>query len=278
MKKIFVFLSTFVISFYSVGQADELTALVEKLQGTFTSVQSASKTYEQEIKLMQYSTLNYTYNQTDLKGIRTTFSSEFNLADIDLYAVREETQKDIIFVVLSVKNKQKLIKTTKEGQTQPYDDELRIHAKDVDHARVVLDIIKKCIPLGEKITAGKLKLNGYESMKQWLEENVKDVGNGSKTIAQTLKEQTYPASFKLLQVESDGKTAHQEEFTFNIADINLNTVAFKITGNSFALNFSMLERLKSVSVLRDGEAKPFTDDITIFTNGVDEARDIKTLF
>jgi hypothetical protein len=278
MKTFFsFFISILFISDLALGQATELKTLVDQLQGTFTKVESATKSYEQTIKLVEYSTLNYTYNQTDQKGTKTTFSSDFNLADLDIYAVRQETQKDVIFVVLAARNKQKLIKTTKDGQTQPYDDELRIHAKDVDHARTVLDIIKKSIPLGEKITAGKLKLTTYDAMRQWLEANVKEVGSGNKSIKQTIKEQKYPGSFQLIQIESDGKSAKQSEFIFNLADINLNTLAFKISGNSFSLQFAMLEKLKSVSAKRDGAVKPFVDDLELFTNGVDEARDIKTV-
>lgn len=277
MKTLFLFFSIFFASTQTFGQVSELATLIDKLHGTFTKVESAAKTYEQEIKLLQNSTLTYSYNQTDQKGARTVFSSDFNLADIDPYAVRQETQKDIIFVVLAARNKQKLIKTVKDGKTQSYDDELRIHAKDADHAKAILEIIKKCIPLGEKITAGKMKLTGYENMRQWLEENIKNVNVGTKSINQTLKEQSSPASFKLLQVESDGKASHQEEFTFNVADINLNTLVFKISGSTFALKFEMLEQLRSVSVSRDGAVKPFADEVTIYTNGVDEARDMKTV-
>jgi hypothetical protein len=277
MKTFFSILISISISFQAFGQANELKTLVDKLQGTFTKVESATKTYEQEIKLLEYSTLTYSYNQTDQKGAKTAFSTDFNLADIDPYAVRQETQKDIIFVVLAARNKQKLIKTVKDGQTQSYDDELRIHAKDADHAKAILDIVKKCIPLGEKISAGKMKLAGYENMRQWLEGNIKNVNIGTKSINQTFKEESEPASFRLIQIESDGKASHQEEFTFNLADINLNTLLFKISGSTFALKFEMLERLKSVKVQRDGQVKPFADDVTIYTNGVDEARDIKTV-
>ncbi|MEJ0054790.1 MAG: hypothetical protein WDN75_03550 [Bacteroidota bacterium] len=259
------------------GQEDELKVLVESMQSSFSSVKSASRTYEHEIRLVQFSTVSYTYRQIDLKGTSTTFVNEFNLADIDPYTVRQETQKDLIVVILTVKNKQKLIKTIKESQTQPYDNELTIHARDVDHARSIMEGIRKGIPLAEKIMKGKLKLDEYKSMRQWLEENVKNVGYGNKTINQSVQSQPYPGSFKLLQIDSDGKSSHQEEFTFNIADINLNSLEFRISGNNFSLNFSTAERLKSVTMQRDGVRKPFTDDVAIYTNGVDEARDIKTV-
>lgn len=257
--------------------AQDLSDLATKLQATLSKVETASATYEQEVKLVEYSTLNYSFRETDKKGATNNYSTDFNLADIDPYAVREETQKDIIYVVLAAKNKQKVFKTVKNGKTEPYDNELRIHARNIDHAREVSDLIKKAIPGAEKITASKLKLEGYQNMHSWIEKHVGKVGEGAKTYDQSLSAQEYPASFRLLRVESDGKAAHQDEYFFNIADINPNSLFFKISGNTFGLEFSMMDRLKSIKVLRDGQTRPFDDNLVIYTNGVDEARDLRTV-
>ncbi|MDZ4716039.1 MAG: hypothetical protein SH819_11270 [Cytophagales bacterium] len=259
------------------GQAAELSGFIGTLQESFSHVQTSTKTFEQDIKLLEFSTVLYAYNEVDQKGGKVSYTNEFNLSDIDPYAVRQVTQKDIILVVLAVKNKQKLVKVSKNSETQPYDDQLNIHAKNVDHARDIMELIKKCIPLAEKITNGKLKLSAYEDMVSWLSANVKNVTTGTKSINQGLAKGEYPGSFKFVQVESDGKTSHQEEFTFNLADINLNSLLFKVSGNRFALNMEMSQRLKVISVVRDGQSRPFVDDLTIYTNNVDEARDIKNV-
>lgn len=264
-------------SFVASGQSESIGDLIAKMQETFTKVETATFTYEHEIKLLEYSTAQYFYKQTDKKGVTSSYQNEFNLADIDPYAVREETQKDIIYVILTAKNKQKLFKTVKNGKTEPYDNEVKIHAKHVDHARVILDLVKKAIPIGEKITTTKLKLDGYDNMAAWLVDHVIKVSDGVKTVEQTLQNQPFPGSFKLLQIESDGKTSEQKEYLFNVSDINLNTIVFKVSGNSFGLEFSMLDRLKSVVLMKDGVRKPFVDEVLIYTNGVDEARDIRTL-
>ncbi len=277
MKKILIVL--FLQFTYSISlNAQDLTELVEKLRATLSVVETAANNYEQEMKLNEYSSVTYSYKETDKKkGTSASFSCDFNFADIDPYAVREETQKDIIYVVLTARNKQKLFKSVKNGKTEPYDNELRIHARNIDHAREVLELIKKAIPIGEKITASKLKLDGYDNMRTWLEQHVIKVGDGTKTYDQTLKEQAFPGSFKLFQIESDGKTAKQVEYFFNIADINPNSVVFKISGNSFGVEFSMMDRLKSIGTVRDGQTKPYEDNLVVFTNGVDDARDIRNV-
>lgn len=258
--------------------AQDLGELAGKLQATLSKVETAANTYDQEVKLVEYSTLNYSFKETDKKkGEITSYSTDFNLADVDPYAVREETQKDIIYVVLAAKNKQKVFRTVKNGKTDPYDNEMRIHARNIDHAREVSEMIKKALPSAEKITASKLKLQGYDNMKAWLESKVGKVGDVTKTYDQNMKEQGFPAQFRLTQIESDGKSSQQDEFYFNLADINVNSLFFKVTGNLFGLEFSMMDRLKSIGARRDGQPRPFDDKVIIYTNGVDEARDIRTV-
>lgn len=276
MHKFCLFLFAAIASSAS-GQSGSLSDLIGKLQSSFTKVETATFTYEHEIKVLEFSTIQYDYKQIDLKGVSSSYQNQFNLADIDPYAVRQETVKDIIYVVLTAKNKQRLFKMVKNGKTEPFDDEVKIHAKNIDHARFILDLIKEAIPVGEKITTTKLKLEGYENMAKWLEEHVVKVSDGVKTIEQSLQRQPYPGSFKLQQIESDGKSSKQEEFIFNASDVNLNSLVFKVSGNSFGLEIGMLDRLKSVSLVRDGVKKPFVDEVIIYTNGVDEARDIRNV-
>lgn len=261
----------------AAAQQSELSALIDKLQASCSKVETANKTYEQEIKLLEYSSIRYSFTEIDQKGNRTSYSYDLNFADLDAYAVREVTQKDIILVVLAVKNKQKLVKGSKNGEALAYDNELSIHARNVDHAREILDIIKKCIPLGEKITNGKLKLSGYEEMAAWLTAHVKDASVGVKSITQNIRPDNFVGSFVLTQVESDGKTSKQTEYSFNLADINLNTINFKVSGNRFGVGFDMMQKLKSIRVFENGKSKSFTDDLLIYTSSVDEARDIKTV-
>lgn len=259
------------------SQVEELNSLVKTWQGSVAQVATASKTFEQEILSPIPASIRYNYNEVDQKGLKTTYAYEFNLADIDPYAVRSETQKDIINVVLSVRNKQKLAKTYKNEVVQAYEETIKIRATNIDNAREMVDIIKKSIPLAEKIVTSRLKLTEINEMITWMCANVKDVNLGTKTVTQKLVKGEYVGSLRLLAVESDGKTSHEENFHFNLADVNVNTIAFKVRGNQFALSFEMMQRLKTVYYTKDGEVKSFQDEVNIETNNVDEARDLKTV-
>lgn len=263
--------------FAAFGQDAELKSTVTQLQGAVSTVASGSKTFEQKIESPVPAVIKYLYDEVDSKGVKTPYACEFNLSDLDSYAIRQETQKDLIFVALTIKNRQKLAKFYKNNEPTNYDETVKIHAKDVDNARAMIEILKKGIAPAEKYMAGKFKFTNYNDMVTWLTGNIKNVTLGAKSITQNMARGDFVGSIKYHVVESDGKSASDGLFTFNLADLNPNNISYKISGNRFALNVEASQNLKSISYFKDGQTKPFVDDIEIATNNVDEARDIKTV-
>lgn len=257
------------------AQMGELKTEAAALEKAVGPAQSGSKTFEQKITFTEPAVIRYSYDETDSKGNRTQYAYEFNLADIDLYAVREQTQKDLISVTLTARNKQKLIKAYKNEVVQPYDAQTAIISKDIDNARAIAAIIKKAIPLAEKVMASRLKLTGYDAMATWLVANVKDVNLGEKSISQSLARGEQPGTFTFSRVEKDSKSSSEEVFAFNLADVNANAVTYKITGNQFAISVETLQKAKYFGVRKNGEVKPFVTELVINTNNADEARDLK---
>lgn len=87
----------------SFAQFGELKVLVGDLQQEVQEVQTGNSTYQQTLSQETPYVLRYAYTQTDAKGKEAKLAYEFNLADIDVNAVQEETKKDMIVVHLSVK-------------------------------------------------------------------------------------------------------------------------------------------------------------------------------
>ncbi|HEY0654900.1 MAG TPA: hypothetical protein VGD65_17300 [Chryseosolibacter sp.] len=269
---------TLLICFYqSFSQSPELTAMNAALQKAIGPVQAASKSYEPKYALIQPAVIQYSYDEIDSKGNRTNYVYEVNVSDLDPYAVRELTQKDLITVVLAVKNKQKLVKVLKNNEVLPYDDQALIIAKDIENARQISEAIKKAIPSAEKVMANRLKLSGYDAMVNWITTNVKDVTIGTKSFKQTVTKGDKVGVVKFTLVEADAKTSVEEIYTFNLSDINPNRINYKISGNRFGVEFETLQDAKFIAVTRNGETKPFINDLVINTNNVDEARDLKNV-
>src|SRR5258708_17756252 len=276
MKRL-LFIALVGLHLSAFGQDAELKSTVTQLQGAVSTVASGSKTFEQKIESPAPAVIKYSYDEVDSKGVKTPYACEFNLSYLDSYAIRQETQKDLIFVTLTIKNKQKVAKLYKNNEPTNYDETVKIHAKDVDNARAMIEILKKGIAPAEKYMAGKFKFTNYNDMVNWLTTNIKNVTLGTKSITQSMAKGDFVGSIKYHVVESDGKSASDELFTFNLADLNPNNISYKISGNRFALIVEASQNLKSISYFKDGQTKPFVDDIEIATNNVDEARDIKTV-
>lgn len=277
MKIVYSFILFTFFSCLSCAYAQDLNALTASIQEKIVPVQTGSKSYEAKLEVIYPGALRYGYDEIDQKGNRTVYKYEFNLADIDPYAVREQTQKDAIYVVLAARNKQKLIKVYKDDEVQPYSNEVSIIAKDIESAREISALVKKAIPPAEKEASSRLKVSGYDAMMSWLSGNVKDVTWGTKKAAQSMSSGEKPGVVTLKQTESDGKTATEEIYTFNLADLNVNTVNFKITGNKFGIALETIGKAKYMALRKNNEVKPYVNELVIYTNSVDEARDLKTV-
>ena len=129
----------------------------------------------------------------------------------------------------------------------------------------------------EKIMQNKLSLKNYSEMLDWLAKNVKDATYSDETYAQSLQPDPEFAGKVNLSIVETGRSSKQADYSFNLADINVNTVRFAISGSEFGLEFDTKRKNKVIKYTEDGNPKPFIDDIVIKTNNVEEARDLQTV-
>lgn len=271
--------SVFAIFSISIfAQNAEFETIVTDLQANLLEVQTGDETYTHELELLEYSVLKYTLVEVDEKGNREELVYEFNVADLDPYVVREETKKDIIYLSLTVDNGQKFIKKYENGEVKGYDENMLMVTKNIDNARILKDLIKKAIPLAEDIMSQKLAVDTYPEMETWLTENVVNAESGTKSYNQTLVAlDDFPGNYRLIQTEITAKSSQEKQYIFNLGDININSMKFNISGSSFSLDFETNRKQKLIKVLESGAPKGFDDEIEIFTNNVEEARDIKNI-
>ena len=277
-KTIFVYFTLlFALTTTSVAQQSEFNQLFDQLKTAVGTVETSKYKYEPELLFEHTSVIKYSYTKTSTKGTANSYAYELNIADIDPYTVRESTERDLIVVNIKIKNSQDLIKTFEDQEVKSYTEELQIVASDINNARKIREIIEKAIPLAEKIMLNKLSLNGYNEMLSWLAANVKDATYSDETYAQSLQPDSEFAGKVNLSIVETGRSSKQADYSFNLADINVNTVRFDISGSEFGLEFETKRKHKLIKYAEDGESKPFIDDIIIKTNNVEEARDLQTV-
>ncbi|MEP3388303.1 MAG: hypothetical protein ABJO02_08965 [Reichenbachiella sp.] len=274
---IYLFFSLLFVANTSLAQQQEFNQLFSQLEQAIGTVETSKYKYEPELLFEHTSVIKYSYTKTSTKGTANSYAYELNIADIDPYTVRESTERDLIVVNIKIKNSQDLIKTFQDQEVKSYTEELQIVASDINNARKIREIIEKAIPIAEKIMLNKLSLNNYNEMLDWLANNVKDATYSDETYAQSLQPDPQYAGKVNLSIVETGRSSKQADYSFNLADININTVRFDISGSEFGLEFETKRKHKLIKYAEDGESKPFIDDIVIKTNNVEEARDLQTV-
>ncbi|WP_420579891.1 hypothetical protein [Reichenbachiella sp.] len=261
----------------SFAQQQEFVELFSQLEEAVGTVETSKYKYEPELLFEHTSVIKYGFTKTSTKGTANSYAYELNLADIDPYTVRESTERDLIVVNVKIKNSQDLIKAFEDQEVKNYTEELQIVASDINNARKIREIIEKAIPIAEKIMLNKLSLDNYDEMLDWLASNVKDATYSDEVYAQSLQPDPQYAGKVNLSIVESGRSSKQADYSFNLADININTVRFDISGSEFGLEFETKRKHKLIKYAEDGESKPFIDDIVIKTNNVEEARDLQTV-
>ncbi|MDZ7847779.1 MAG: hypothetical protein U5L96_13985 [Owenweeksia sp.] len=259
------------------AQTDGLSEQVTSLKANVKEVQTEGDTYKQQIESPGLGVIKYTVDEVDSKGRITNYSYEFNLADLDPYAVRQETDGDLLLVSMTVANKQSLVKLTEDGENVGFDDEVELRATDIENARQLIDIIKKAIPLAKEAVENKLNLNGYAQMRDWLAANIKDVRVDETTYQQNLKPGEYPGSIVYVRTEAEGGDAEEMKYHFNIGDINHNSLRFEISGDEIGVTFKTMAEQDLIRVFENNEPDGFTDEVMIMTSNVESARDLRTV-
>ncbi|MBU8891141.1 MAG: hypothetical protein KOO66_00060 [Bacteroidales bacterium] len=279
MKRIYIFiLGILFFNFYAMnifGQSDQFNSIVEELIGNVKTVNTSKLAIEQEIKIVQPGVISLIVSEIDDKGSREEFIYEFNLADIDPIMVREITEKEKMFVQLITVNNQKLISITKNGELDSYDKIIKIHAENIDNARKIKELVKNLIPVAENIMKNKFSLETYEKKLNWLTENVKDVNINNESYQQILTtDELSVGKVNLEVIKTTEKSTKAEKFEFNIADINVNSIRFNISGAIFSIVFETKGKQKFIKCYEDNNLANYNYKIEIVAYNIENAHDL----
>ena len=273
LLSLFLFLS---VSGFSQNATFE--SVVTDIRSNLTEVQAGDETFTHELEWLNTSVLKYTLVEVDKKGNREELAYEFNVADIDPYTVREETKRDVIYLSLSVENGQKFIKEYENGEVEGYEESMLMVTKNIDNARTIKELFSQAIPLAEEIMAKKLSVETYAELEKWLADNVANAESSGDTYSQTMVAlDDFPGHIRFIQTETSSKSSDERQFIFNLADINANSLQFDISGTNFSLELETRRKQKLIRVLENGVPDGFDNEMEIFTNNVEEARDLRNI-
>ncbi len=255
--------------------AQNLSGNIGTIQEALQTVASSKVEFAQNLKLNTTNYVNYSVTEVDSKGNSKETIYNFSFADIDINTVRTLTKKDIILVQLIVKSKQRLIKKiTDNGDKVSYVDNLSMYAKNIDNGRDLVEAIKNTIPINETLEKNKLALSNYQDHQNWLASNIQDVDFTKSQIVQKLEPGELNNGYLKLSTTTNSKSKTiTEEFEFNLATLNPNSLSFKISGDEFYIEASNRRNIKVIKAFKDGAQQSYTNKIRFYSSSIENAKD-----
>ncbi|HYW95366.1 MAG TPA: hypothetical protein VE870_07255 [Bacteroidales bacterium] len=214
--------------------------------------------------------------KTDKKGNVSTSSWVFYLSDLDPSAMSFKPSGKTIDVSLGIKNSQKFITVSEDGEFTGYTDEVVLTMSEVDKARAFLDVLKS--------HAGDCKQNdrawtSREEAFDWLSKNIVASDNSGTSYEQSFSqgEKPYMAVLKTEWTDSKG-SRNSVVRTFDLSDLNPSGISLNVSGKSLNVELPVRDRNYFI-VEKNGEGEiTFGRDMDVYTDDIEAARNSVNAF
>lgn len=280
--------------------ADKAQLLVDVLKGAIPLSKSLQKVYATPKEAMEWLKTNvsetstrggtvsqrFTYGfkkeyiaslitkSTDSKGVTTETAYEFNVMDINKNELMLKISGEKLLVAVETKGGEKLVKVTVNNQQQAYDNDFEVLSSDVEQARNIIGALTAAID------KSKAQMPAFTSLQQsagFVAKNTMDVTIDQKTWKQTLAIEVAAglgSRCSLSCVRTDNGKTTDEKMVFYLADMEVNSLAFKTIGKRVLVTFGTNNRELLVKTFVNNEIQNYQNDVSIELPGVEEAREM----
>lgn len=275
--KVTTFLITLFCSFsYTCFAQADLITILKETAALISSVETSDHNFEQTLTWEEDRPFSLSFESVRTgkkKGDVLTEKYVFNLADFDVNTVRAEPDKDKMLVILTTDNKRKTIKKFEEGEQQNYEAALEIIATDNSNGAEIVAQFKKAIPIGKKLSDAELNLNSFDARKNWLTENIIDFSINETSFEQSMEVvEDHPCLFRYSLFTRKGKSAEEESWLFNLADIRRQSVRLEVKSKEVFVELATNRNQKFIQHWKDGELDGYEKEVKILVPEVDIAR------
>ncbi len=231
MKKILKF-GLVLLPFLSQAQGS-LKVSLDKVKGYVKEIKLEKSSVNQQFSYADATPydVKIAITNTDSKGKSTEEIYEFNLGLMG-EVKRSASSKEMKVELASLKN-QKVIRYTKGGEMQNYENKIELLSENIDDARELEKNFKDAITAAKTAWEASIKLpkDDLGALQTWFEQNVKDVTAEKQSFKQSLKKSsTYKDKATLNSEENDGKKTTEMQSDFSWGDLNEGSAELKISG------------------------------------------------
>jgi len=265
-----------ILLFYSInliGQEKELQAKVKEIDdSTPASVATNKLTFEQELKSISPSYLEFSVTEIDDKGRSEKKVFSFGLSDIDKRTVRSFTYKDRILVEVRATGNQKLIqRSLEDGNKVDYVADFIMYARNAANGRSLKEAYEDAIPVAIEFDKNELNLSTYSDHLEWLENNVENVALPKAEIGQELiADKTRPAYVML----NRSRGSKNESAAFNLSLLNPSSIQYEMSGSELWLEIWTKKNRNAIKYFEGNDPRGFGDKLIIYAQNMPHAKKI----
>ena len=274
-KHLIIFLSLFFSGYAAVAQ--NFSGVVSQINTELKTVENGKSKIAQSISEVQPGVIKISITTTLIKDGKTNSDFfELNMADIDINTISVFTDKDVIMVRFSAAKNQKLINKKTDANKSSFDQEIKIFAKDIDNGRNLVQLFKSLMPLSNEIIDKRLPLKTYDEHLSWLEKNVSDVNSNQIQRSQKIKSNSkYPGKLDFSIDEIVNQKTSSDIYSFNLANINPNSIISEIKNDVIVVNIETSRKLKFIKTFSSNVQKDYVSNFSIFCENVEKSRDLQ---
>ncbi len=202
----------------------------------------------------------------------------FNFIDVNNDNIDFNSQKDLLFVGLGIKQRNKYIRHLKNGELQNYKESLRLYVNSVEEAMLVKEAIQNIIKDCKASVKNVGKLSEGQGVQK-LSEIIGIVKVNDNSYEQSIELIDKESNvIKLTQIFSNLKKSEEIIYEFGLKDINPKSIIMKTSGRNVLVEMSTKYFEKIIKTYEDGEIKSYANKIVLQASSIENGREIISLF
>jgi len=211
--------------------------------------------------------VDFTSVKTDSKGISAEEVSSFYLNNLNP-SVGLNVSSSNAYLDLEIKNRDKYIKRSSDGNILTYSSSLKIYVDDIDKARDLINALEYAI---NNSSSGIKEFVSVEKAMEWLTQGPGKVTIDGESINQTLKISSGMENKLELQVMTKDETSIiNERFEIYPEDLSLEDLEIKVSGKKLYVQLST-DKLKYIKVFKENELQNFASSADVLFEDVQKA-------
>lgn len=233
------------------------------------NVSSGTNTYNQTFEAT--CVCDFLHEKVDEKnGKKESSTYRLNLADINSKGLNVKVSGKDIWLELPIKEKQKLIQHTKNGELQNYTNTVKLIAKDVENIRLLEHLFPQVTELCSNALISSAA-NEPENYTDWVIEQVTKVQSKDKETDQYLEKTDSDCLLRFKRITSSKKSV-EEIYEFGLKDLDPEKIDFSISGKELAVKLVTRYKESVVKYYKDGESGKYQNELKILVDDVEKAR------